>query len=194
MERKFDFSFKTQKEQGSIDNFREEIYCGLDIDGASFLKLPSDVEEGLINDFAKTLIATSKNLQKPLPRVRLIHGWNEPLDGYSENHEIREILANATVDENFPNGIIRISPFYLKPEFTRRFNSSREDESGNAITPLSFLLAHEDFHIWQFLNQYNRVVEDCKALGEGGLAAWNHTQTEIEANEFANNWIKSHKI
>lgn len=194
MERKLGFLF-TGQEQSNFDNFREEIYHGLDIDGAGFLKLPVEVEEGLIHDFSKTIKATSTHLKKPLPRIGLIHGWSEPLEGYSENHEIREILANATVDENYPNGIIRISPFYLKPEFTRRINAGITERSGNdALMPFSFLLAHEDFHVWQFLNQHDRVVEDCKTFNIGGLSAWGQTQTEIDANEFANNWIKNHKI
>ena len=190
--REIDFLFKAQNKQKDFIAFKAEIRKGLDIDGASFLKLPKEVEESLIADFAKTLTATSEYLKKPLPKVGLIHGWNEPLSGYAENHQIREIMANATVDDKYPKGIIKISPFYLKPEFTRRFNFSLKVEPENALHPFPFLLAHEDYHIWQFLNQYERVVRDCEAFAEGGLTAWKKTQTEIDANEFANYWIKNH--
>lgn len=188
-------SLSNQKiEEENLKSFKTEIYKGLDIDGASFLKLPREVEEKFVDDFANILIATSTHLKKSLPEIGLIHGWNEPLDGYSENHEIREILANATVDENYQNGIIRVSPFYLKSEFTRRIGFGQADNDGSAILPLNFLLPHEDFHIWQFLNQEDRVVEDCRKLATGGLASWNITKTEAEANEFANIWIKNHRV
>lgn len=192
MERERDLSNQKPEEE-KLKSFKAEIYKGLDINGAAFLKLPKEVEEKFINDFAKILIATSSHLRKQLPEVDLIHGWNEPLDGYSENHEIREILANATVDENYPNGIIRVSPFYLKSEFTRRISFGSIDNDLGTILPLNFLLPHEDFHVWQFLNQKDRVVKDCKVFAKEGLAAWSKTRTEIDANEFANIWIKNHR-
>lgn len=182
--------FKSQEEQKHLASYRNEIYQGLDLDGASFLKLPKEIEDGLVNDFAKTLTATSRLLKKSVPEVELIHGWSQPLEGYEKNHEIREVLANALLDKDYPSGIIRISPFYLKPEFTKRLNLGVGKDSEYNTCPPQFLLAHEDFHVWQFLNQYEKIVEDCKVFKTGGLSAWNQTQTEIDANEFANYWIK----
>lgn len=184
----------TSEEHKRLDSYRNEIYHGLDIDGVSFLKLPKDIERGLVNDVAKILIATSANLKKPIPEVGLIHGWSERLEGYSQNHEIREVLANTSLDKDYPRGIIRISPFYLKPEFTKRVNFEVREDSEDFMYPLEYLLAHEDFHVWQFLNQYEKVMEDCKAFKVGGLAVWDQTQTEIDANQAARNWIEKHRF
>lgn len=181
------------QEHAQLVDYRDRIYQGLDLDGAGFLKLSKEVEDSLVNDFAKTLTATSTHLKKSVPEVGLIHGWNQPLEGYLKNHEIREVLANSLLDKDYPRGIIRISPFYLKPEFTKRLNHAVRGEFEYNICPPQFLLAHEDFHIWQFLNQPEKIVEDCKVFNTDGLAAWNQTQTEIDANEFANYWIKNHK-
>lgn len=183
--------FKPQGEH--LAGYKDEIYQGLDLDGAGFLKLPKEIESGLVNDFAKTLTATSIHLKKFVPEVGLIHGWNQPLEGYSQNHEIRDVFADASLDKDYPYGIIRISPFYLKSEFTKRLNHGVREDLEYNIHPFRFLLAHEDFHLWQFLNRYEKTVKDCKVFKTGGFAAWNQTQTEIDANEFANYWIKNHK-
>lgn len=181
--------FKSQEEQERLSFYKDKIYQGLDLQGAGFLKLSKDIENRLVNDFAKTLIATSAHLKKSVPEVGLIHGWNQPLEGYEKNHEIREILANAYSDENYPHGVIDFSPFYLKAEITYRMGIDQKP-----VFPFEYLLAHEDFHVWQFLNQYEKVIEDCRVFKTDGLAAWNQTQTEIDANEFANLWIKNHKF
>jgi hypothetical protein len=170
-------------EQVDFEEYEGEIYRGIDMDGTGFLKLPKVIEAAVIFDFAKILTETSDHLNKPLPVVTLMHGWNEPLAVYSQNYDAREILANASVNKDYPDGIIRISPFFLKSEFTARIASNV------TVPPLEFILAHEDFHIWQFLAQPDQAMADCKVLSEKGLDAWNSTRTEIDANEFGKAWI-----
>lgn len=178
-------SFSVNAQEAYVSGYRDKIHQGLDLDGASFLKLSRGVEDGLLDDFARILMATSAHLKKPVPEVELIHGWSQPLEGYEQNHELREIFANAYLDENYPHGIIFVSPFYLKAEITHRMGINQ-----GFMFPLEFVLAHEDYHIWQISNQYEKTVEDYKVLRTEGLAAWNLTQTEIDANEFANSWIQ----
>lgn len=183
--------FHKTKEQGDkLENFKRDIYKGLELERAGFLRIPKQVEEELIDEIAVTIASTSKDLGKPLPAVSLIHGWDEPLPGYDTNHEIREVLANATLSEDVPNGIIRISPFYLKEEITVRINGFFSQE-GDARYPLNFVLPHEDFHIWQFKNMPEQVLRDTEILKREGLAQWSQTRTELDASQAANNWISN---
>lgn len=174
----------------NINSFKKEIYDGLDLERAGFLKVPKAIEQELIGEIAVTLFKTSDELDKPLPKVALIHSWNESLPGFEENNEIREIIAHATLDEANPNGIIRISPFYLKEEFTGRINGFYSRE-GDARHPLGFVLSHEDFHIWQYEHQLEQVLRDTNILKTQGLDSWGQTRTELDANQAANNWIKN---
>lgn len=183
---RLDLSFTVNAQEAYVNAYRDKIHHGLDLDSAGFLKIPEGIEDGLLNDFVRILISTSAHLKKPVPEVKLIHGWSQPLEGYEQNHELREIFANAYLDENSPHGVIFVSPFYLKAEITHRIMGIKQ----GFMFPLEFVLAHEDYHIWQFSNQYEKTVEDCNVLRTDGLAAWNLTQTEIDANEFANSWIQ----
>lgn len=184
----FGLSHKKEGKGNRLENFKAEIYKGLDLERAGFLRIPKEVEEKLIADIAVTITNTSKDLGKSLPAIALIHGWDEPLPGYEANHEIREVLANATINEEFPNGIIRISPFYLKEEISERINGLFSKE-GDARFPLSFVLPHEDFHIWQFKNMPEQVLRDTEILKNEGLSKWSQTRTELDASQAANNWI-----
>jgi hypothetical protein len=179
---------KKEGRGNKLENFKADIYSGLDLERAGFLKMPKEVEERLIEEIAVTLANTSRELSKPLPTVSLIHGWDEPLPGYETNQEIREVIANATINEDFPNGVIRISPFFLKEEIAGRVNGLFSQE-GDARYPLAYVLPHEDFHIWQFKNMPDQVYIDTETLKIEGLSKWNQTRTELDARQAANNWV-----
>lgn len=182
--------FQKKEEQGNkLENFKRDIYKGLDLDRAGFLRTPKELEDKLIEEIAVTLTKTSKDLGMPLPTVSLIHGWDEPLPGYEANQEIREVIANATVSEDYPNGIIRISPFYLKEEIAGRVINSLFSAEGIARYPLGYVLPHENFHIWQFKNMPEQVSLDTETLKREGLTEWGQTRTELDACQAANNWI-----
>ena len=138
----------------------------------------------MIKFISSNLIEISGHLRIPLPQVGLIHGWNQKLHGYTQNHENREVLANDSVDNNHPDGIIRFSPFYIKSEITYRMGIDQRP-----ALPFGFIIPHENFHIWQYHNQYEQVTRDCQLMENGGLSAWAQTKTEIEADEFAKSWI-----
>ena len=178
------FRPKIKEQEITVEKYKQQIAQGLDFNGAGFLKTPKEVEQRMLNEISSNLIEISGHLRIPLPQVGLIHGWNQKLHGYTQNHEIREVLANASVDNNHPDGIIRFSPFYIKSEITYRMGIDQRP-----ALPFGFIIPHENFHIWQYHNQYEQVTRDCQLMENGGLSAWAQTKTEIEADEFAKSWI-----
>lgn len=192
---------QTEQRQRVHNDFARRIYAGLGVQDAAFLEFPSGTGEGLAGDISRVLTATSTHLRKPLPdAVTLLGSWTDVLrNGEGAGFGDLDVLANADRNDDFPNGIIRISPFYLKAELLRRVGRITGQGGGNGeiVMTLDELLAHEDFHIWQYINNSASVLIDLAIAHKeekGWLTAWNQTRTELDAREFAKTWIMQNGV
>lgn len=146
--------------------------------------IPSAVEEGVVTDIAKNLIRLSKELKIPLPSIGIIVPTDKHFAIKSQNGKKRYALANSSISEENPEGIIKFSPLYLDHLISFRMGFDEEKPS-----PIEWLVSHEAFHLWQHRNNPEAIVQDCMQY-ENGAEAWETTLSEIHANEFAKRWLE----
>ena len=121
---------------------------------------------------------TSKN--------RTIAEWNElpPED----ERIMDKIWGDAFLSQDIPQGRIRFSPKHIKESVTEKIGKVEIP-----VYPLGGIVAHEEFHIWQFINIPLQVQRDLKVMNRRDEVeeAWNCTNTEVQAGEFERYWIEN---
>lgn len=193
VERRLALTLNRKGEYKLPTKFHREIYEGLGIRNADFLKIPNKITQEIIDNIAIDLIDLSKYLEIPLPKIGLTIPWDgggsKSMLSSHANYSISDILASATVDDNLhPEGIIQYSPFYLKSYVSSRMGIEQDIEY--PPLPLRVLNGHEAFHLWQYKNKRDQVLRDVHILENEDLEAWNKTKTEIEARGFEKTWLQ----
>ena len=173
---------------GLKTQFHLEIYRGLALGEAGFLRIPDFIEGMIIYNIAADFVVLSEDLDIPLPRIGLTITWGSNNPQLSGNYSVRDIIANATVNNHYPEGIVRYSPFYLKSYVSSKLGIEQDIEC--SPVPLSSVNGHEAYHLWQYRNQRDRVLRDVHVLENEGLDEWNQTQTEIDARKFEKRWLE----
>lgn len=183
-----DFLNGAQRASSDFLELKSRFAAGVNWEGASFLKIPPEVIDEINIEGAENLVRLKQALSLPaFPAIELLTDWNEILP--EEDRLIHEVYGDAVVVKNvFPHGRIRISPLIMKAVVTEKMGIGHKPP-----VSLAGLLAHEAFHISQFLNDRERVERDLIVRQNKGIEAWFNTQTEWEAIKFERDWVESGK-
>ena len=183
-----DFLRGAQQTSSEFSRLKAQFAQGINWEGAEFLKAPPAAIDRINAEAAANLMRLKRHLGLPsYPEIRLLQDWSEVLP--EEERLMAEIFADAIVDDNNPNGRIRISPSVIKAAVTGVINADRLP-----VLFLAGLLAHEKFHIWQYKNTPEKVKRDTairsNSKPDSWIEAWSYTETEREALAFQRHWIE----
>lgn len=187
-ERDLRFFAKAEDKPKLKAQFHEEIYKGLALGEADFLKIPELIEQGIVHTIANDFVSLSEYLNIPLPRIGLTKHWNDNTPQEQGSYDIRDVLAAASVDEQYPEGIVVYSPFYLKRYVSYKMGIEQEIDS--PPLPLSQLNGHEGLHLYQYRYNKKAWIKHALILKEQGFSAFSETQTEKDAMEFEKKWLE----
>jgi hypothetical protein len=181
-----DFLHKSQETSSKFITAKSNFTKGMKWEENSINILPKE-RELINNSAADHLVRTVRYLQLPgIPEISLLFPW-EITENKSNDSKGETIYANAYIDKDFPNGLIRISPVFIESFVIK----SIREEGNWSILHLGALLAHESFHLWQYIHIPEKVERDLTIYGNLDLNIWNQTQTEREAKEFEKYWIEN---
>lgn len=177
-------------DQSQEDEFRTlltEIDSGIGWEEAGFLKVPIIIRTEINREIADHMHRLKRHLQlNSHPKIGLLQEWNElpPED----ERIMDKIWGDAFLSKDIPQGRIRFSPKHIKESVTEKIGKVKIP-----VYPLGRIVAHEEFHIWQFINNPLQVQRDLKVMNRRDEVeeAWNYTNTEMQAGEFERYWIEN---
>ncbi len=170
------------RERLQKSGLREEIYKGLELEEAGYLKMSSAVKENIVGELEDQTQRLSKFLRIPIPSFGLLFGWKEdPGESFFSD---ATLLATSAKNIEFPNGIIRYSPLFLKDHINFRMGAPYKPSFS-----LAEVNAHEALHLWEHKYDRKTILANCKAIEIGGLKGWSNTSSERFAAAFAKNWV-----
>lgn len=177
-------------DQSQEDEFRTlltEIDSGIGWEEAGFLKVPIIIRTEINREIADHMHRLKRHLQlNSHPKIGLLQEWNElpPED----ERIMDKIWGDAFLSKDIPQGRIRFSPKHIKESVTEKIGKVKIP-----VYPLGRIVAHEEFHIWQFINNPLQVQRDLKVMNRRDEVeeAWNYTNTEVQAGEFERYWIEN---
>jgi len=176
--------FIGQQSASEFTKLKAKFALSVNWEGAGFIRTPPEIIDQINEEAADNLMRLKCHLNLfSFPTVGLLTDWNEVLP--EESRLMQDVYADAIVDQVFPHGRIRISPSILKAIVTEKTGIAHPPP-----IPLSGILGHEVFHIWQFLHTPQQVERDVSTHMSMGIEAWTQTKTEIEAREFERHWIE----
>lgn len=167
-------------------NYRAKVLQGLGLKGV-VPDIPFAVELGITTDIAKNLIIISRELEIPLPSIGVILPKDPLFKVRSQSGEEIYTLANASIPDENPEGLIKFSEGYLDHLISFRMGYDEE-----IPRPIEWVVSHEAYHLWQHKHTPKRIALDCIVQYKNGAEAWETTQSEIDANEYANRWLERH--
>jgi len=178
---------ETVSQQKEFNTLLAEIDVGIRWEEAAFLKVPIIIRTEINREIADHMHRLKRHLQlNSHPKIGLLQEWNElpPED----ERIMDKIWGDAFLSKDIPQGRIRFSPKHIKESVTEKIGKVEIP-----VYPLGGIVAHEEFHIWQFINNPLQVQRDLKVMNRRDEVeeAWNYTNTEVQAGEFERYWIEN---
>lgn len=182
-----DYLYRANQEQRDFHEYKIKVRQGLGLGVTIVPEIPFDLRDKIVTETATNMVNLCGELDIPLPFIGIKSADEEARLIATSKTPGSYLLANSEITNEHPEGIIEFSSKYLTQVV--RF---RMGEGTTIPKPLELIVAHEAFHLWQHRGDITREIirSDNKKFEAEGLLGWNSTQTEIDANEFANRWLE----
>jgi hypothetical protein len=183
LERNYHADLSQQKE---FNTLLTEIDTAIGWEEASLLN-PTVIIRGEINrEIAEHMFRLKRHLDLTShPRLELLQENNLHPE---EKRKMGKVWGDAFLSRDIPQGRIRISPKHLAERVNEKLKKTEVP-----VYPIGGIVAHEYFHIWQFINNPLKMQRDLAVINRrsGWEEAWICTDTEVSATEFERYWIEN---
>ncbi len=164
--------------------FKRAVERGLHLEDG----LGDRVDYSVIDDMTEEIAAASFHASdflrnKGVPNFGLIYPWGGEQPRVKNKGMV--VLADADVNFDNPNGLIRFSPKYL--DAIANFKMGIDDSvvlSYGHDSSLDKITAHEEYHIYQYFCFPITMERHVQAASSKDLAEWNKTWAEKGARRF----------